>query len=92
MYGLRVSQRATERSILGIKLVERVSNSEIRRQTKVDIGNRIMELKWSWVRQLARRGDGRWSKALTDWHPRAGKQSVGRPVARWANGIVAFAG
>ena len=93
MYRLRVAQRAMERSMLGIKLINRVPNVEIRRRTKVfDIGNRVMELKWNWAGHLARRGDGRWSKAVTEWRPSNGKRSVGRPAARWADDIVAIAG
>ena len=92
VYRLRVAQRAMERSMLGIKLVDRVPNPEIRRRLKVvHIGNRIMELKWSWAGHLVRRGDGRWSKALTEWRPSTGKRSVGQPVARWAKDIVAIA-
>ena len=63
-----------------LKLVDLVPDFEISRRTNVVvIGNRIMELKWSWVRHLARRGDGRLSKAVIEWRPRTGKRSVGRP-------------
>ena len=51
-----------------------------------------MEYKCSWAGHLARRGDGRWSKAVTEWRPRTGKRSVGRPMARQINDIVAIAG
>lgn len=45
---VRVAQRPMERAILGIKLIDRVLNVQIRSQTKVrDVGNRIMKLKWS---------------------------------------------
>ena len=56
----------------------------------VDTGNRIMELKWSWTKHLARRGDGKWNKAVTEWRSRTGKRSVGRPVARWAKNAIAM--
>ena len=93
VYRLRVAQKAMERSMLGMKLVNRVPNSETRRRTKVvDIDNWIKEPKWTWVGHLARRGDGRWSKALTEWRSRTGKRSVGRPVAKWAKDIVAIVG
>ena len=69
--------------MLGIKLVDRVPNSEIRGQTKVvDIGNPIMELKWSWAGHLRGRGDARWNKAVTERRPRTGKRRVGRPSMR----------
>ncbi|XP_026314709.1 uncharacterized protein LOC113226338 [Hyposmocoma kahamanoa] len=67
VYRLIVAQRAMERAMLGISLVDRVLNVKIRRWTKVqDAGARIMELKRGWAGQLARQGDDRWSKTSTD--------------------------
>ena len=51
-----------------------------------------MDFKWSWAGHLSRHGDDRASKVVTEWRPRTEKRSVGRPVARWANDIVAIAG
>ena len=62
-----------ERVILGITLLDRVRNTEISRQTIAnDVGDRVVRLLWSWVGHLAKRGVGRWSKALTEWWPRVG--------------------
>lgn len=79
--------------MLGIRVIDRVPNDEIRRRNKVfDIGKRIAELKWSWAGHLGRRSDDRCSKAVTEWRPRTGRRSVARPAARWADDIVAIAG
>ncbi|CAG9093806.1 unnamed protein product [Plutella xylostella] len=52
--------------MLGISLVDRVSNVEIRRKTRVDdVGSRITRLKWRWAGHLVRRDDGRWTGAVT---------------------------
>lgn len=81
-----------ERAMLGIRLQDRVLNTEIRKQTKVqDIEKRVMGLKWSWAGHLDRRGDGKWSKAITEWRPRLGRRSVGRQVARWTDDITRIA-
>lgn len=46
MLKLTVAQRAMERSVLGISIVNRIPNIEIRRKTKVDdVGKRITRLR-----------------------------------------------
>ncbi|XP_026316027.1 uncharacterized protein LOC113227349 [Hyposmocoma kahamanoa] len=48
VYRMRVAQRTMERVMLGIKLIDRVTNDQIRSRTKVkDVGNRITKLNWS---------------------------------------------
>ncbi|CAG9135919.1 unnamed protein product [Plutella xylostella] len=77
-----------ERTMLGISLVDRIPNVEIRRRTKVeDVGRRITKLKWRWAGHLARREDGRWTKAVSEWWPREGRRLVGRPPTRWSDDI-----
>lgn len=79
--------------MLGISLVDRVPNVEIRQRTKVeDVGKRITKLKWNWAGHLARREDDRWTKAVSEWWPREGRRSVGRPSARWSDDIVKVSG
>lgn len=93
VHKMRVAQRAMERAMLGISLLDRVRNTEIRRRTKVvDIGDRIAKLKWRWAGHLARFGDGRWCKALTEWWPMESTRSRGRPLARWVDDIEAIEG
>ncbi|KAG7307782.1 hypothetical protein JYU34_006375 [Plutella xylostella] len=88
MHKIKVAQRAMERTMLGISLVDRIPNVEIRRRTKVeDVGRRITKLKWRWAGHLARREDGRWTKAVSEWWPREGRRPVGRPPTRWSDDI-----
>ncbi|XP_026324142.1 uncharacterized protein LOC113233291 [Hyposmocoma kahamanoa] len=55
VYMLKVEKRTMERAKLGIRLVDRVANVEIQRQTKFqDAGTRIMELQWGWTGHIAR--------------------------------------
>ncbi|KAL3287523.1 hypothetical protein HHI36_001992 [Cryptolaemus montrouzieri] len=52
---LQVTQRAMERSMLGVSLRDKIKNEEIRRRTRVtDILRRIAELKWHWAGHVAR--------------------------------------
>ncbi|KAG7308870.1 hypothetical protein JYU34_006132 [Plutella xylostella] len=93
VHRIRVAQRAMERAMLGISLRDRIPNVVIRKRTKVfDVGMRVAELKWEWAGHLARREDGRWTKAVTEWWPRDGRRAVGRPPARWSDDICKVAG
>ncbi|CAH2243454.1 jg9370 [Pararge aegeria aegeria] len=62
---LRVTQRAMERAMLGVSLLDRIRNVEIRRRTRVtDIAQRVAKLKWQWAGHIVRRKDGRWGPEL----------------------------
>lgn len=41
---------------------------------------------------MARRGDDRWSKAVTEWCLNTGTRDIGRSAARWAVEIDTVAG
>lgn len=81
---LGVMQRKMERSMLGIKLSDRVTNEEIRMKTKItDIVERIRSLKWKWAGHICRMENERWTKKIIEWVPRDGKRKRGRPRKRW---------
>ncbi|CAH2233740.1 jg20362 [Pararge aegeria aegeria] len=54
-----------ERAMLGVSLVDRIRDEEIRR--------RVAMLKWQWVRHIAWRTNGRWGPKLemvtSPWFP-----------------------
>ncbi|KAG7298024.1 hypothetical protein JYU34_018785 [Plutella xylostella] len=86
-------QRATERSMLGLKLRDRVKNSDIREITKVtDAVVMLCKLKWKSAGHIARVTDGRWSERVLHWYPRDGHRMPGRPRRRWHDDIVSVAG
>ena len=89
---LRVTQRAMERSMLGITLRDKMTNQWIRQQTKVvDVMEEIASLKWNWAGHIARMVDERWTKTIMNWRPPT-KRPMGRPPERWANTIKRMAG
>ena len=93
LHRFRVTQRAMERAMLGVSLMDRIRNVEIRRRTKVtDIVQRICKLKWQWAGHICRRSDNRWGRRVLEWRPRTGRRSVGRPPARWTDDLKAAAG
>ena len=48
--------------------------------------------KWKFAGELARHGDGRWSRTVLDWFPANGNRHVGRPYTRWCDDILRYAG
>ncbi|KAI8435808.1 hypothetical protein MSG28_004034 [Choristoneura fumiferana] len=93
MRKLKVTQRAMERTMLGVSLRDRIRNDDIRSRTKVtDIARRIAKLKWQWAGHIARRTDGRWCRKVLEWRPRTGRRAVGRPPTRWSDDLVKTAG
>ncbi|CAH1234661.1 unnamed protein product, partial [Diabrotica balteata] len=70
----------------GLTLKDRVRNEEKRRRTGVDdIILRINKQKWRWAGHVARMEDGRLTKRLLEWRPRADKRSRCRPPTRWTD-------
>ncbi|KAG7297047.1 hypothetical protein JYU34_019980 [Plutella xylostella] len=90
---ISVFQRAAERSLLNLKLKDRIRNLDIRATTKiVDAASTVCKLKWKWAGHIARATDGRWSERVLHWLPRDGRRPVGRPKQRWCDDIVEVAG
>ncbi|KAG7311162.1 hypothetical protein JYU34_002159 [Plutella xylostella] len=88
---LAVNQRAMERSMLGIKRADRITNEKIRKTTKIDdIITTTRLMKWQWAGHIMRCEDNRWTRLTTEWIPRDGKRSVGRPRIRWSDELKAF--
>ncbi|CAH2267236.1 jg14707 [Pararge aegeria aegeria] len=93
VHRLKVAQRAMERAMLGLSLLDKIPNVEIRNRTGItDIVQRAAALKWNWAGHICRREDGRWSRVILDWQPRTGHRSIGRPPARWRDDIVKAVG
>ena len=85
---LRTAQRAMERKMLDLKLKDKIPCSEIRKRTKIiDIIEYTLKQKWKWAGHIARLKDNRWTRRCTEWQPRRGKRSRGRPSRRWQDDI-----
>ena len=81
---LAVAQRKMERRIIGITYRDRKTNLWVRSQTNVeDILRSAKEKKWRWAGHVSRMRDNRWTIRMTEWTPRNGKRSRGRPNRRW---------
>ena len=59
-----------------------------RKRTKItDIIDYTLKQKWKWAGYIARMKDNRWTKCCTEWQPRRGEISRGRPTRRWQDDI-----
>ncbi|KAL0821652.1 hypothetical protein ABMA28_005093 [Loxostege sticticalis] len=78
------SQTKMERSMLGIRIKDKIRNKKIRKITKLaDVVKRIRQLKWKWAGHVCRMENSRWTKKVIEWIPRDGRRSRGRPKKRW---------
>lgn len=81
---LKVMQNSMFRSILKIKLKDKIKLLDIKEKIKVkDIGYIIRKLKWKYAGHLMREKNFKWHKTATDWTPYGHKRARGRPMLRW---------
>uniref|UniRef100_T1GH41 Uncharacterized protein n=1 Tax=Megaselia scalaris TaxID=36166 RepID=T1GH41_MEGSC len=64
---LSVSKRYMERSLLNIRLIDKICNTTIRGFK--DSSKHPLCLKWDWVGHIAGMSDNRWTKLSTEWTP-----------------------
>lgn len=82
---IAVTQRNMERSMMNIKLSDKISNTKIRKKSNIkDIQTTSNELKWSWAGHVQRYQDNRWTIRVENWEPK-GRRKPGRPKTRWSD-------
>ena len=85
---LAVAQRSMERAMLGITRKDKVRNEQVRSKTKVeDITEKAEKSKGQWAGHLARMNPNRLARKVTEWTPRQGKRTPGRPKRRWRDDV-----
>ena len=83
---LQVAQRSMERRMTNIRLIQRITNEEVRRRSKVtDVLDNIYIAKRRWAGHVIRRNDERWTTRITNWRPRSHTRPRGRPPIRWSD-------
>ncbi|XP_075985622.1 uncharacterized protein LOC142982823 [Anticarsia gemmatalis] len=88
---LKVCQRAMERSILGVRLTDRVRNTTLRSKTQIaDVAEKAAKLKWNWAGHVCRMPDDAWAKIATKWTPPTGRRRRGRPRKRWRDELDSY--
>ena len=85
---LNFDQNTALIQMLDLKLKDKIPCAEIRKRTKIiDIIEYTLKQKWKWAGHIARLKDNRWTRRCTEWQPRRGKRSRGRPSRRWQDDI-----
>ena len=75
------------RRILRIKYKEHVTNEQIRKRTGQQLVSNYGRTRiMTWAGHVMRMEDSRAAKRIYDWQP-DGKRKVGRPKARWKDGL-----
>lgn len=76
------------RSLLGVKLEDKINVQKIREFTgSRDIGWTVKKLKLGYAEHLARSPAGKWNTELVGWYPRGLERRVGKPSTRWRDEI-----
>ncbi|CAK1591052.1 unnamed protein product [Parnassius mnemosyne] len=86
-------QHSMERSMLNIKLKDKIKLETLRNQTKInDVTHCVRKLKWKWAGHMMRNNKEKWAKNVTEWCPRQNKRKKGRQRLRWEDDIRKIAG
>lgn len=90
---IKVVQNSMERSILGIKLKDRISLKAIRKKiiNRVDFLHTVKRLKWDWAGHVARQNKDRWTYSIKNWFLKMGRKK-GKQKTKWDDDIIKFLG
>lgn len=90
---LNVCQNHMERSILNIKLRDRVKLSIIKEKSKTKTITKIIkQQKWRWTGHMMRENIDKWTKDLVEWCPRYNKRKSGPQKFRWSDDLSRIGG
>ncbi len=89
---LNVTQNSMERSMLGIKLKDKINLKIIKNKFKFNnnIIRVIKRLKWKWAGHISRMKDNRWTYRSTFWFLAQNKRKKGKQKKRWRDDIGNF--
>jgi len=90
---IRITQNRMERSILNIKLKDRINIQKIKMKLgqAQDFVAAAKRLKWDWVGHVSRQGQkqDRWTGKIVNWYIKEGRKR-GKQRKRWDDEIVDF--
>ena len=70
-----------------VQRVTGIALEEMKKAGDADWADAVRQQIWRLAGHIARRHDGRWSEAVLDWRPEAGKRNVGHPLKRWEDAV-----
>lgn len=81
---LEVCQRAIQRSVLDVKLLDRIRNITQFSQTQsIDVPRKAAKFKWAGAGQVCRMPNKLWTQIATQWRSHKSRRRCGRPRWRW---------
>ncbi|CAH2236653.1 jg16480 [Pararge aegeria aegeria] len=86
MHKLETCQHSMERSMLNVKLKDKINLEKLRNVTKIkDVTYCIRKPKWRWAGHMMRSNKEKWAKDITEWCPRQNKRKKGwrMKLERW---------
>ncbi|XP_045457584.1 uncharacterized protein LOC123667789 [Melitaea cinxia] len=93
MNKVNVCQNGIERSVIGVKRLDKITLEEIKYITKFKEAKKTCKtLKWRWTGHMIRDTNEKWTKMITEWYPRNGKRNKGRQMKRWEDDLKKVAG
>ncbi|KAH7695018.1 reverse transcriptase [Aphelenchoides avenae] len=85
---LSVTERAMERRVLGLTMWDQERNEAVREKTGfIDAVAEARKRKLRWAGHVARRDDGRWTKAATTWKPKKKAPNKWGKPTRWEKSV-----
>lgn len=85
---LNVCQNNMERTILNIKLRDRVKITTIKAKSKTKtLSSVIKQQKWRWAGHIMRENKDKWTRELVEWCPRYNTRKSGPQQYRWSNDL-----
>ena len=74
--------------MLNVTRKDKIKNEVKRSKTQVkDIIKNVQNMKGQWAGHLARMNNNKWAKKTTEWTPREGNRTKGKPKRRWRDDI-----
>ncbi|VDM49635.1 unnamed protein product [Toxocara canis] len=85
---LAMTQRAMERRMEGISMLQHMPNEVLRSRSSVkEIVETVHARKHTWAGHVGRMNDSRWTKRITEWYPQ-NITKPGRPPLRWRDRLM----
>ena len=90
---IRTTQNAMERSIMSIKLKDKISMRKIHKKMKNrnDFLYAAKRIKWDWAGHISRQNEERWTYKIKNWFLKEGRKK-GKQKIRWDDDIIKFLG
>lgn len=90
---IKVCQNGIERSVIGVKRIDKIKLNKIKGITKFKDANKVCKtLKWKWAGHMIREKTDKWTRKITEWCPIGCERNQGGQWKRWEDDLRKVAG